>query len=237
MVSKSAQQQMFVLHKQAYQNNSLILTLLSEDAELVRGIYHGGRKKNLSLFTAYWVGYTQRENLSLLTQFDPLSMTLPLQGNALYCGLYLNELLVKLLRLYTANTILIEDYHMTLTALAREKDVEPLLRQFEINMISHIGFALSFDRSSDLLTPISPCAYYAFQPENGFVLLEDDRHLGHDKAFLGQDLLSIAASDYRQKNVRRVAKMIMRQMFHYLLQGRELVSRALFATKKEEVSV
>lgn len=236
-MNNPTQNKMFLLHKHAYKNNSLILTLLSEQAELVRGIYYGGRKKNLSLFTPYWVGYTPRENLNLLTQFDPLSMTMPLQGKSLYCGLYLNELLVKSLRLYTASAKLIEDYHMTIDSLTKTKDVEPLLRQFEKNMVSHLGFALTFDRSSDLLCPIRADAYYRFEPENGFVLLEETDDLRHDKAFLGQHLLSIARSDYQEDKVRRVAKTVMRQMFHYLLQGKEIMSRTLFASSMEEVSV
>jgi DNA repair protein RecO (recombination protein O) len=236
MVTKTDSGKMYVLHKQAYKNNSLIVTLLSEEAELRRGIYFGGQKKGLSLFTPYWVVLTPRDNLSLFHDFDALSTPPQLKGKRLFCSLYLNELLYKLLREYTASHLLLALYENALVDLEGNCSIEPLLRQFERKLISFLGYELSFNIEAKTQKPIQSRCYYSFEPHSGFILLETVDNLRHHKAFLGSHLLSIEKDEYHDACVAQVAKRVMRDMFHFLLQGKPLISRELFVSKVKEKS-
>jgi len=91
-------------------------------------------------------------------------------GRALMCGFYLNELLLRLLARGDPHELLYDRYVGTSTSSRVRHcatDYERILRRFEKNLLSEIGYGATFDVDADNGTPIDPAGRYVFQPERG----------------------------------------------------------------------
>ncbi|MEE4251313.1 MAG: recombination protein O N-terminal domain-containing protein, partial [Alcanivoracaceae bacterium] len=85
----------WVLHRRPYRNTSVIVDLLSADSGRVSAIARGGQRQPLlQPFRPLWVEWRGRGELRTLGTIEPAGIAYALQGEALYCGLYLNEILV-----------------------------------------------------------------------------------------------------------------------------------------------
>ena len=68
-----------------------------------------------------------------------------LPGRALFCGLYINELLLKLTARQDASADLFDGYATAIAGLAGPPS-EPVLRRFEVGLLQHLGLGLSWNR-------------------------------------------------------------------------------------------
>ena len=90
-----------------------------------------------------------------------------LKGQVLYCGFYLNELLVRLLQREDPHEQLFGLYGSTLSQLSQGKPVEPVLRRFEIELLEQLGFGLVLDRNAEDGSPLVPEQRYHYELERG----------------------------------------------------------------------
>lgn len=96
-------QRAFVLHGRPYSETSLLLDLFSESDGRVRVLAKGARARRSSLkgclqpFTPLLVRWSGRGEMKTLRNAEPVSLALPLTGIMLYSGLYVNELLARVL--------------------------------------------------------------------------------------------------------------------------------------------
>ena len=90
-------------------------------------------------------------------------------GDALLAGLYLNELLLRLLAREDAHPALFEAYGAVVRVLAGAHGdaLEPVLRTFELLLLREIGLLPALDLQTQTHTPLQPEARYALVPENG----------------------------------------------------------------------
>lgn len=149
-----------VLHKRAYRETSLHLDLLTRDHGIVSLLAKGvtGAKNHilraqLQPMQHIKVCYQLRTELGILTQSESLPPSFRINGERLMAGLYLNELIMKLCPRQDADTAL---YAMLLDAreeLAGNSDLGWLVRRFERDLISHLGYVTpwSFSASGDEL--------------------------------------------------------------------------------------
>ncbi len=215
----------YLLHIKPYRNTSVLLTAIDTSGRLIHCSYRGGVKKNLQLFTPYWMSYQQNEGLSFVKTIELISTPHRYQGSALFCALYVNELITRLLRQYQACPDIFSDYQDVLNQLERADTIDVALRRFERKLLRSIGFELSFAEDSTF-NKIDISALYIFSPEKGFI-----RQNGLIKGlnqYLGEDILLLSRDNYALASTRQTAKQIMRQMFHFLLNGKVLQSRKLF---------
>jgi DNA repair protein RecO (recombination protein O) len=133
-----------------------------------------------------------------------------LQGVALFSGLYLNELLVRLLPKEEENQALFLVYEKALQHLASGQ-FAPALRRFEKQLLQTLGYGLSFSQDA-MGDPIQPEGFYYLVLEQGF--LPTTEQAGQDYRLLGRHLLAIAADDYQDLAVQQVAKTIMRRLIN-----------------------
>ena len=102
MLPAAKDQPAYVLHRRAFRETSVIVELLTADfgrvAGVVRGV-KGGRRPRYSIepFTMVSVAWRGRGQLVNILAAESIAAT-RLQGDALFAGLYLNELLIKTLR-------------------------------------------------------------------------------------------------------------------------------------------
>jgi len=227
-------QSCFVLHRRNFGNSSLILEVFSNahgrEAVLAKGARQGRRGRPaggevLQLFRPLWLSWSGRGEVKTLLRGEPAGPAAGLSGKVLYCGLYLNELLVRLIRRSDPHEALFAFYHAALSALAAGEDLETVLRRFELRLLQEIGYAAVLDREAGTGRPVSPGNRYVYDQESG--LRAAGTADGH-RTLSGETLLQLAADGFLSRPAAVEAKALTRQLLAPHLGGRPLKSRALF---------
>ncbi len=220
----------YVLHSRAYRESSALVDFLTPQGRL-RAVLRSARGKAGSLarpFIPLEAEFRGRGELKNVGRLDPAGIPNLLVGEALFSGIYLNELLIRLLPAEAPHPAVFEHYAMTVLALAEGRALEPLLRSFEWRLLDELGygFALNLDSEGQ---PIVEAGLYRLQTETGLV------PIGHFQpgVFHGIELLAMADADWTTPGALAAAKRLMRQALAPQLGGRPLVSRELFMTLKE----
>ncbi|MFF7706770.1 DNA repair protein RecO [Pseudomonas sp. NPDC007930] len=217
--------QAYVLHSRPYRETSALVDFFSAEG-LVRAVLRTARGKAGSVarpFAPLEAELRGRGELKTVVRLEPTGTGVWLTGQALFSGLYMNELLVRLLPGQASHPALFEHYLLTLRALAEGRALEPLLRSFEWRLLDELGYAFALAEDAHGQA-IQPKAYYQLLPDAG---LERVEHL-QPGIFLGADLLAMAEADWAAPNALLAAKRLMRQALAAHLGGRPLVSRELF---------
>ena len=148
-----------------------------------------------------------------------------LQGTALMCGFYLNELLVNLLARDDAHEQLFDYYRTTLHRLAHELDHAATLRCFEKHLLQELGYALQLETEAASCNPVQPQTAYRYAVEHG--AMPDDGDVDDGMPVLGKTLLAMASDDYRDQVAVQQSKQLMRMLLNHHLGGKILHTREL----------
>ncbi|MEZ0123441.1 MAG: DNA repair protein RecO [Candidatus Reddybacter sp.] len=230
----SSNEKAYVLHSRNYRESSQLVDFFSRDYGRLRAVAKGmrGRKRakgnNLQAFTPLLLSWRGRGELKNLTTVEPSGNSAYLQGEMLYVGLYLNELLVRLLPEHVPHESLFDCYEVLIAQLSASNDPEPLLRRFELLLLEEIGYGLDMTIELSEDRPISAGECYYFTPDDGFVRFDTFSGQGNEALYEGAHLLAIANADYELAEVRRCAKRLLRCALQAQLGERPLLSRQLF---------
>ncbi|KTC84119.1 DNA repair protein RecO [Legionella brunensis] len=221
----------WVLHKRPSGDTSVRATFFTREKGIVNCLCKGGRtpKKQaiLQAFTPLWLSVEARKEWYYVRQFENTSAALDIKGNALFAGLYLNELLYYTLSPHDAHPDLYEVYVQTLQGLIIVTDnlaIEVLLRRFEWALLLACGQGISLTEEAHSANLIDGDKSYRFIVNEGF--------LPAKAGLAGKDILALSQGHLDDINVLKTAKLIMRQAIDHLLGGKTLKSRALYAQKK-----
>jgi DNA repair protein RecO (recombination protein O) len=227
-------QSVFVLHSRPFRDTSLIVDCLTPDHGRISLLAKGARsaksrqRRILQPFIPLCVSWQGKSELKTLTQAETVGQAIALQGQALFSGLYLNELLTRLLRQHDPHPEVLELYSVALTRLSSENNIEPVLRLFECELLTYLGYEINFNYEITRGQAIAPDLYYEFLPEQGFRVLENTVDQVGSGMYRGDWLSAIAQGCYDAPLVLRAAKSLMRQALKPHLGGKPLQSRALF---------
>ncbi len=219
----------FILHSRPYKETSALMEVFTPAGRL-SAVLRGARGKLGSIarpFSALEIELRGRSELKTISRIEPAGGFNFLQGQALFCGMYLNELLVRLLPLNDPQPLLFEHYMLAVQGLAQGVALEPLLRTFEWRLLEQLGYGFSFERDVQGQA-LDAQMLYRLLPQSGFEAVS----LLQSGVFLGADILALAAADWQQPTVLHTAKRLMRQALAAHLGGRALMSRELFLTQK-----
>lgn len=232
-------QRALVLHRWDYQETSLILDLFTEDKGRVRVLAKGAKRPK-----SPWRGLAQpfmpllaefqgRSDLKTLTLLEPQQTTekLLLQGDKLYSGFYLNELIQRLVPAEAEAPELFESYFSALKNMTNSARVEPALRQFEWQLLQHLGAAFDWHYDADTGDALSDFKWCYFIPDHGFVTQARDNQ---QRAYAVADIQKLAAWDVDDENRLRLLKYIMRDALAVYLGDKPLRSRELFRGVKRQ---
>jgi DNA repair protein RecO (recombination protein O) len=230
-VARDHLQRCFVLHRRDYGNTSLIVEVFSSAygrlPVLARGAKRGKAVHALLLrpFSPVWMSWTGRGEVRSLVRAEPAGRPIELPGKALFCGFYLNELLVRLLHRWDPHQDLFAFYHAALTGLAGGQPMERVLRQFELRLLHEIGYAPVLDREAQEGAPVVSGRRYSCDPGTGLRRLN-----GSEEGFSvsGETLLRLVADQPLSGATAREARELMRRLIAPHLGGRPLRSRELF---------
>ncbi|MFC3913193.1 DNA repair protein RecO [Pseudaeromonas sharmana] len=231
-MSTAVLQAAYVLHCRPYRESSQLIELFCAEAGRISVVARGSRRHSSGLkallqpFMPLQVSWQGRSELKTLISAELRRPPLSLRDEALYSGLYLNELLYYLLDSHTAYPGLFANYDQVLGLLATLPAAEPVLRQFELQLLDELGYGVEFEREADSGLPIEPEGVYLYRAEYGFVRygLAGRR----PDLFRGVDLQAMARRRFDDLIQLQAAKRFCRQALHPLLGNRPLKSRELF---------
>ncbi|MDO6527663.1 DNA repair protein RecO [Motilimonas sp. 1_MG-2023] len=230
-------QDAFVLHIRPYRESSQLVEIYSRQEGRVSILVRGSRSKRSNLkgilqpFTLLNIAWGGKGQLKFLRSVEAQTHALPLPGDKLYLGLYLNELLYRLLEHLTPYPELFQCYQDTLLALAKGQAYEPILRVFELELLTALGYAIDFEFDAQSQQPIAQECFYRLVAEQGFVLTEQ----GDKDAFWGGHIQALAQRDFSTPAQAQTAKRFCRLLINERLGNKPLISRQLFIQQKRKV--
>ncbi len=144
-------QSCFVLHSRPWRETSMLLEVFTEEYGKIVLCARGVRGKKsqirslLQPFTPLYLSWSGRGEMQTLTRSEPAGPAIKLSGYALYSALYMNELMVRLLHRHDPHPELFNHYRQALEKLSRTDLLEQSLREFELQLLTAIGYGLAID--------------------------------------------------------------------------------------------
>lgn len=232
------QEPAYVIHRRPWRETSLMVDVFTLNHGRMTVIARGGNsarsplKAQLQPFQPLLLDWAGRGDLKTLTQVEVRPGPDLKRTAALYSGLYLNELLQRILPVADPHPTLFAAYIDALSELSNTRDIEPVLRRFEQTFAGSLGYDFAWDRATDTGQAVEAGRSYCYDPEQGIVSKPFQGVRLQDLP--GEVLLAIAVGDLDSAGSRRLAKRVMRVLVDYLLQGRPLNSRSLFTHLRGE---
>lgn len=212
--------QAFVLHTRPYRNTSLLVEFWTLEYGRLSAVARGAKRPQsafrgiLQPFQPLWIAYSGRGSLYQCQQAQSKKIAYSLPANAVYSGLYLNELMIRLLPEQESLPALFESYEQTLEALQVNTEAESALRRFEKQFLQELGYGLNLQTMGHSHHPLEKTGYYGYDPANGFFTLPSEHSTS---GYSGDSLLKYAQDDYGDPTVLAAAKQINRRAIDYLL--------------------
>jgi len=226
-------QAVYVLHTYPFKETSLVVELFARNFGRVATTAKGARRPRSAMrgllqafqpMSATWSG---KQELKTLHSLDWNGSLLLLQGEALMCGFYLNELLLRLLPREDPHEVLFEYYADTLKTLANSQDLATTLRRFELKFLQELGYAipLEFDVNA---APISELQSYRYEAEHGALKLNAPSSPYDSGVQLsGRTLIDMVNDDYTDAQTKQQSKQLMRYLLAHYLGDKPLHTRQL----------
>ena len=246
----------FVLHNRAYRETSLIVEVFGRHTGRFALVAKGVRRPKsrlrgmLQSFHPLLLSWSGSGELGLLTGAEPDGYMRPLAGKALFSGLYINELLMRLMHRHDPHPELFHFYREAIESLnqapgtdesmdgrgraKQDARAEAVLRIFEKQMLEAIGYGLVLDRDIDSGEPIHGDCSYRYEMDRGptSVAIRD----GDGVRVAGETLLSLARENLESERALDEAKQLMRAVLRCYLGDKPLATRSLFRARVHSAS-
>ena len=229
----------YILHKQPFQNSSLLLDFFCLDYGRVKAVARGARRSGskyrslLQVFQPLLVSFTGKGEVRTVTGVESSVAAIEMKGERLFSGLYVNELITRMLLNNIEHTELYKRYQDALVGLGGNDDINRILRRFEMSLLDELGYGINLEQDSVSRQPIVTGATYLFVPDLGFEQVEIDNDVGDgiENVFLGKHIVALRKLDFSDPECRTAAKKITRQALRAHLGDKPLHSRSLFVRR------
>jgi DNA repair protein RecO (recombination protein O) len=224
----------FILHSRAYRDSSQILEVLTAEYGRLTIVAKGSRRRQrggsnaaiLQPFIPLLLSFSGRAEMKTMTALETAGEPRVLRGTRMFSGLYLNELLVRLLHRHDSHPEIFLAYDNAVAGLHHNEQVDAVLRRVEFTLLRELGFG--FELAVDGISGEGVLAdnWYCFDAELG--LVRDDNKAGVKRSvFPGNELLAMAEGEFGDP-VKGTAKRLLRQALAGHLGDKPLKSRDLF---------
>ncbi|MDD5034594.1 MAG: DNA repair protein RecO [Methylococcaceae bacterium] len=219
----------FLLHRRHYRETSLLVDVFTREFGLSRLIAKGALRSKtgssgvLQPFLPLSLGWTGRSELQVLTGAENRGRLFQLAGKPLFCGFYLNELLLRLLPPHDPHPRVFQFYEESLHGLETGQCLDQTLRGFELALLNEIGYGPVLDQDVESGREIRREGFYHYHIDRGPV--ESGPIEG---AIRGSTLLGLSHGHLPGPEEIHEAKQLMRRLIHRQLGGKPLNSRKLF---------
>jgi len=230
-------QSVYVLHTYPFKETSLVVELFSREFGRVATTAKGARRPRsamrgmLQAFQPMLATWSGKLELKTLHGLEWNGCLLLLQGEALMCGFYLNELLLRLLPREDPHEALFAYYAETLKALASEQHLATTLRRFELKFLQELGYAIPL-QSDVNNTPIVMQQAYRYEAEHGAYPIRSasaryETRYESGVQLSGKTLIDMLSDDYSDEQTQQQSKQLMRYLLAHYLGDKPLHTRQL----------
>lgn len=225
----------YVLHTYPFRETSLIVEVFSRDHGRLALLARGARRPRsplrglLMAFQPLELGWSGKGEVRTLMKAEWQGGQPLLAGKALFCGYYLNELLLHLLPREDAHERLFAVYAETLRRFAdglHEAD----LRRFERALLGELGYGLTLAHDAEGEV-IDADAHYAYEIERGPVRLKSPG--ASALSVSGRTLIDMDRDDFSDPRSLAEAKPLMRALIAHYTGGKGLETRKIFLELQE----
>ncbi len=228
MSARVQQEPGFVLHHRPFRDSSQILDILTRDHGRIAVVARGSRGSKSRLagvlrpFLPLRVSWVSKSDLGTLTGAEAAGAPAGLAGDALFSAYYINELLLHFLVRHDPQPEAFALYAQTIPELGGTGNVAAVLRSFELELLSLLGYAIDVEHVAASDDDIDPDRNYDYRVDQGPVPVE---RADGPLVFDGSTLQAIGARHFDDPDVLRAANRLLRGVINYHLGGRELQSR------------
>jgi DNA repair protein RecO (recombination protein O) len=227
-MSKILLEPAFVLHSKAYRETSLLVDCFTKNHGRIFAVAKSARgmrsrfKGCLLPFAPLLVSFAGKTELLQMTAVETEGLAYTLRGDNLFNGLYLNELLIKLLPKHDPAPNLFLYYQEVLGKLQDCGEPQVTLQLFEKQLLAELGYGLQLNKQATGKKILPEC-FYTYDLEQGLVPCYQ-----HNGGFQGSHLLAIEKNDFATAEILKDARKLIRMVLSMLLQDRIVKSRELF---------
>lgn len=223
MVKKIILEPAFVLHRRPYKETSLIVNFFTKNKGKITAVAKGAKRPKSPLRLIQTPGALLSISLSgkgslLNINNCEISHLFSLNYSSLSCLVYLNELLSKFLEIEDPHEEIFLQYLSVCEILEQssQEEIEKKLREFELILLSEVGYGINLETDSITNTPIDEKKKYSFSPSSGF------KETSSPKGIIGSDIVNFSKGDFSLIDTRRTAKNIMREAIDFHLGNKNL---------------
>lgn len=228
----------YLLHSKKYTDSKILASFLTRNYGVVQTVLRVVKKKKLSYpplaFTPLLVSWLDSPNLKTIISYEQSHPSHALLGREMYCAMYLNEILMRMLTEHYEADGIFEFYRCTLAALENTTSNLPqqelILRSFELELLSVLGFGIDFlfDVNGVPLAD-NVQSMYTFHVHSGFLLC---LHCVNNitvqcDCYRGADILAIGRREWTPSSLA-ASKKILRLALAPHLGDKPIRSRELF---------
>lgn len=228
------QQQVYILHTYPFKETSLVVEMFSQQFGRIAAVAKGARRprsamrgmlQSFQLLTSTWSGKNELKTLHSLDWSAGLTL---IKGDALMCGFYINELLLRLLPREDAHEALFDYYANALLALSQLQEKSSaesavILRKFELKLLQELGYAVPLLEDENGLALIADKTY-RYEAEYGACDMSATKN---GVQLRGQTLLDMAKGHYQDVVTQQQSKLLMRYLLAHYLGDKPLYTRQL----------
>ena len=234
----------YILHRRPYQETKQLLNILT--------LHHGHivamaressrlRRELLQLFTPLRTTCSQGNSMFNLLDAEPSDKTILSLPQQLMLGMYVNELLLKMMPPQSASANVFTLYHQTLNSLAQYGSTtttdhqQAVLRHFEVRLLAYLGYGLQLQCEAHNGAPLCADRLYRYDVEAGpqACAEAEGELLYHGTTLLALDGNFIDKHTYNKDYVLPEAKHLLKRVLQYHLQGKNINTRTIFKLLNE----
>lgn len=226
----------FILHIRPFKETSGIIHAFTKEFGIVSVVAKGFRRKKsplkgvIQVFNPLLLSWVGTKDLKTLTGVESTGKNIQLLGKVLLSGLYMNELIVRLVKPYDAHPKLFDNYQCSIEKIANlslQDDIEVALRVFENKLLTEIGYGIDLEKCPTDDGPIDPNCLYGFEPSIGIYKLDTSNKQNPSYSISGETLLALKNEKFNNKQQLKEAKYLMRAALRVQLGSKPLFSREL----------
>ncbi len=217
----------YLLSLRPYRDSSQLVEVFGVSQGRIGLVARGARGPKSRLrgvlqpFAPLLISWTQRGELGSLTGAEAQSAAVPLSGERIFYGWYLNELLLRLLQRHDPPPALYAIYATLLPELAgSEASAQAALRVFEKRLLEELGYGLMLPDS------IEADRCYRYDPDHG--------PLPADKGIPGSSLIALRDERLEGDAARQDARRLLRDALRRQLGDRELQTSTLLRNMRAQ---
>ena len=223
----------WVLGRQSYRDSSYLVHFLTASDGRLSAVVKGAHRKQrggmmaalMQPFQPLLVKFGGNSELKYVAAAESAGISCALVGETLFSGLYLNELLTRLLPKFDVVPTLFAAYGDAIEVISTSTDPELTLRRFELLLLEELGYQIQWQRDFEE-RPIQHTLQYRYQPERGFIPSREG-----DTSLVVSGLQLLTLADWQRsgcaidETCQAKLKGIMRSAIDQRLGGRPLKVR------------